>query len=276
MTAAGRIVTAQATQHASSGTSPIVRTLRAEWTKLITLRSTRIMLGLGIGLSIAATALGCLAMGNAFDEWPADFDPYTFSMVGNAFALIIYSVFGVVTITREYSSGMIQVTLSALPGRGGVLFAKMLLVALITFVLGLATTFGMFLVGQAALGAAGLPGASLADRDALRLVIGLGAVMPFVPVVGVALGVLLRSTAAAITATLGLLWLPLILAEMLPPWWQENVISLLPGTALDSFTISHVIDSPTYLDPWAGVVVALVWLAGFLGAAWLVFARRDV
>jgi hypothetical protein len=115
--------------------------------------------------------------GNALDERPADFDPYIFSMVGNAVALIIFSVFGVVTTTREYSSGMIQVTLSALPDRGGVLFAKVLLVTLIIFVFGLATTVGMFLVGQAALGATGLPVVSHADRDARHMVIGPGAVM---------------------------------------------------------------------------------------------------
>ncbi len=250
-------------------------TLMSEWVKLTTLRSTYIMLGLGLALSIATTALASVAMGSIRDEWPADFDPMIFSMVGNIFALIIFSVFGVLALTREYSSGMMRLTLAASPQRWRVLTAKLMLVAGITLVLGIATTVGMSLVARVILGAYGLPVAGIGDADEMRLVLGLGAVMPFFPVVGLALGVLLRSTAGAITTVLGLLWLPVILGEMVPLWWQQNVISYLPGSALDSFTIAHVVDSPTHLDPVVGAAVAAIWLAGILAAAWFAFTRRD-
>lgn len=250
-------------------------TLASEWVKLATLRSTYIMLGLAVALSIATTALASVAMGSVRDEWPADFDPMTFSMVGNIFALIIYSVFGVLVVTREYSSGMMRLTLAASPQRWRVLTAKLMLVAGITLVLGVATTAGMSLVARLILGAYGLPVAPLGDADELRLVLGLGLVMPFFPVAGLALGVLLRSTAGAITTTLGLLWLPVIMGEMVPLWWQQNVIGYLPGTALDSFTIAHVVDSPTYLDPVVGAVVATAWLTAVIGAAAITINRRE-
>ncbi len=249
--------------------------LASEWAKLSTLRSTRLMLGLGVLLSIGTTALGSLAMASFQDEWPADLDPITFSMVGNIFALIIFSVFGVLVMTREYSTGMIRLTLTATPRRSRVLSAKLLLVTVITLVLGVATTAGMYLVSQAVLAAYGVPRAGLGDADAWRLVLGLGGTMPFFPVAGLAIGVVLRSNAGAITTVLGLLWLPLIFSGALPLWWQENIVSILPGAALDSFTIAHLVDSPTYLEPVAGAAVATAWLVALAGAAYSGLLRRD-
>ena len=274
------------TTQAMTATSPIAssllprrasfwNTMASEWVKLTSLRFTYISLGLGLTLSLATTAIASLAMAATQNEWPADFDPFTFSMVGNAFALIIYSVFGVMSMSGEYTSGMIRLTFTATPRRGRVFFAKLVLVSLIVLVFGLITTIGMFLLWQVILGAYGMEITTFGDADARRLVIGLGAAMPFFPLIGVALGVLLRSTAGAITTVLGLLWLPLIVGEVLPMWWRENVISLLPGTAVDSLTIAHVVDSPTYTDPAAATVIAATWLAGFIGAAYVALIRRD-
>jgi len=261
--------------HASARPASFANTLAAEWSKLASLRSTYITLGLGVVLSIATTALTTLALGSTQESWAADFNPITTSMVGHIFALIIYSVFGVLVMTREYSGGMIRLTLTATPRRGRVLGAKLVLVSLITMVFGLLTTVGMFLVGQAILGAYGMPTTDLGNADARRMVLGLGAVAPFFPLVGLAFGVLLRSAAGAITAVLGFLWLPVIFGEIMPLWWQQNVLSLLPGAAMDSITVAHIEPSPTFVDPALGVVIAGAWLVGVVGAAYLTFVRRD-
>jgi hypothetical protein len=107
------------------------------------------------------------------------------------------------------------------------------------------------------------------------MVLGLGATMPFLPLVGLTLAVIFRSTAGAITAVLGFLWLPVIFGELLPLWWQEHVLSLLPGAAMDSLTIAHIEPSPTFSDPLVGAIIAGAWLAAIVGAAYLVFLRRD-
>ena len=264
---------------ALAGASPrpasFSKTLASEWYKLATLRSTHLTLGLGFLLSIATTLVAALAIGSTQDELPADFDPITVSMIGNIFALIIYSAFGVLAVSREYSSGMIRLTLIATPNRSRVFFAKLVLVGLILLVFGLLTTVGMFLAGQAVLGAYGLPVADLGDADAQRMVLGLGAVMPFFPIIGLALGVLLRSTAGGITTVLGLFWLPQIFGVLVPMWWREHIISLLPSPALDSITIGHIHDSPTFSDPALGAAIAGVWFLAVVGAAYLTFLRRD-
>ena len=250
-------------------------TLSSEWSKLTSLRFTQITLGAGLALSFGTAAIASVALGSTETKWPEDLHPATFSMVGNIFSLIIYSVFGVMVMAGEYSSGMIRLTLTATPRRGRVFLAKLILVGLIVLVFGLLTTVGMFLITQAILGAYGMPLAGLGDADTRGLVLGLGAAMPFFPIIGLALAALLRNTAGAITAVLGFLWLPQIFGAFLPMWWRENIVSLLPGSAMDSLTIGHIESSPDYSDPAVAAVIATVWLVAIVGAAYLKFVRSD-
>lgn len=248
-------------------------TLASEWIKLTAVRSTYITLGLGLGLSILTTAIATLAI--PADEWPAGVDARLFWMVGNIFTLIVFAVFGVLTTSREYSSGTIRVTLAATPRRGRVFVAKLLLTALVTLAAGSITMMGMFVIAQLVSGAYGRPVVGIGDPGVARLILGMSLTTPFFPVIGLALGVLMRSAAGAITAVLGLIWLPVIFGEFLPSWWQTNIISLLPGTAVDSFTIAHLIDEPLFREPLAGMAIACAWLFAFVGGAYIAFLRRD-
>ena len=248
-------------------------TLLSEWIKLTAVRSTYITLGLGLGLSILTTAIAVLAIRS--DQWPAGVDARLFWLVGNIFTLIVFAVFGVLTTSREHSSGMIRLTLAATPRRGRIFVAKLLLTALVTLVAGSITMIGMFAVAQLVSGAYGRPVVGIGDPGIARLILAMSLTAPFFPVIGLALGVLMRSAAGAITAVLGLIWLPVIFGEVLPLWWQTNVISLLPGTAVDSFTIAHLIDEPHFIEPVVGMAMACAWLIAFVGAAYIAFVRRD-
>ena len=106
-------------------------TLASEWLKLATLRSTSITLGLGYLLSVATSAIVGIALGSTRDTWSGDISPITASMVGTIFGLIVYSVFGVMTVSREYASGTMRLTLTATPNRRQVFLAKLTLVTAI-------------------------------------------------------------------------------------------------------------------------------------------------
>jgi ABC-2 type transport system permease protein len=175
----------------------------------------------------------------------------------------------------EYSSGMIRLTLTATPRRGRVFLAKLILVSLIVLVFGLITTVGMFLVTQTVLGAYGMPLKGLGDADTRGLVLGLGAGMPLFPVLGLALATLLRNTAGAITTVLALLWLPQISGEVLPMWWRENLLSLLPQSGMDSLTLGHIEESPLFSEPPVAVAIVAAWVVGVVGAACVSFVHRD-
>jgi ABC-2 type transport system permease protein len=275
MTTATTTITSAHAARTTPRPARFVHTLAAEWTKLAALRSTWLTLGLGLVLSMGTTALACFAMGSTRDDWSPEFSPITMSMIGQIWALIICAVFGALVASREYSGGMIRLTLAATPRRGRVLVAKLLLTSAIMLVFGLVATVGMFLVGQAILGAYGMPTASLGDADAQRMVLGLGIVTPFFPIVGLALGILFRSTAGAITVVLGLLWLPEIFGEFLPTAVQRHVLSLVPSNALDSITNAHIEPSATNVDPVLGAVIAVAWLVAIVGAAYVTLVRRD-
>lgn len=266
-------------------TAPAVRptrftdTLASEWSKLFSVRSTYIMLALGLVLSIGTTALVALAVGSTYDDWnpaeQADFEPIMFSMVGIIFGGIVFAVFGVLAASGEYSSGMIRQTLIATPRRWRVLAAKVVVVAVVLEIFSTIMTVGMFYVGQAIHGSYDMPSVGLDDPDARRAVIALSLMGPLFPIMGLALAFVLRSTAGAITAVLGILWLPEIFVGLLPQWWQENVVSLLPGPAMDSVAIGHIVESSRYSDPVTGGIITAVWMAIFLGAAWFFLTRRD-
>ncbi|MGE0227616.1 MAG: ABC transporter permease subunit [Dehalococcoidia bacterium] len=257
-----------------------MNTLASEWMKLTTLRSTYLTLGLGSVLSIAMSALVCLAIGNTFDGWPAErqaqFAPILMSMSGTVVMLIALTVFGVLVASGEYSSGMMRLTLTATPRRARVLVAKLALVTGVTSIVGFVTSVSMFLAGQAVLGSYGIPVADLGDADAQRFVFGLGLMSPLFPVLGAALGMILRSTPGAITASLGLLWLPQVFGEVLPSWPQEHLLNLFPQSAADSLTSGHLVDNPMYSgEAFAGVIL-LTWVVVFVGAAHFFLQRRDV
>jgi len=255
-------------------------TLASEWTKLVSVRSTWITIALAVILSIGTTALISLVVGLTFDDWApqeqATFDPITFPFVGLLFGMIVFSVLAVIIVTSEYGSGMMSLSLTATPRRGRVLAAKLLLAAVVTLVGSVGTMLGMFFVAQSIFASFDMPSVSLMDDDVPRAILGTAMLSALFPLFGAALGFILRSTAGAITAVLALLWVPEIIGAFLPRWWRENVLSLLPGPAMDALTLSHILDSPTYLDsmPLAAAVV-IAWMVLFVGGAYLAFQKRD-
>lgn len=255
-------------------------TLASEWTKMVSLRSTYITIALGFLLSVGMTALAALAVGATWSDWSAQdqatFDPIGFSFVGLLFGSIIFVVLGVLLVTSEYSSKMMPLTLTVTPQRGRLLAAKLFLVTVVTLIAGLVTMVVMFYAAQVVFGLFDMPTVGLFDENVPRAIIGTGLLSPMFPLIGACLGFVLRSTAGGITATLGFLWLPPIVGSFLPRWWQENIVSYLPGNAADALTLSHIQPSNTMLDslPLAGVVVA-AWMIFFIALAYVALTRRD-
>lgn len=257
-----------------------MNTLASEWLKLTTLRSTYVTLGLGTLLSVAMSALISLAVGSTFDGWSperqAQFAPILMTMTGVVVMLIASSVFGALVTSGEYSSGMMRLTLTTTPNRARVIMAKLALVTGITLVLGFVSSVAMFLAGAAVLSSYGIAVPGLDDPDVQRFVFGLAAVTPLFPVLGMAFGVILRSTAGAVTAVLGLLWLPQVFGELLSEWPKEHVMSRFPQSAADSLTGGHLVDNAIYPEPAVAFVTIAVWVVVLLGAGHVLVQRRDV
>ncbi len=265
---------------APTGTVPgLGAALRSEWSKFWTARSPRRNLLLGTVLGIAMSALIAIVTGATFDDWPAadqaSFDPILFPLSGTLLIGIFFVTAGVNTTASEYGTGMIRLTFTATPRRERVILAKALVVAATTIVAGAVAVAGMFGISLAIYGANDLPTPSITDGALWRTALAVALLGWLFPVIGVALAFLLRSTAGAITATLALLFAPSMFGSLLPMWWRENVISLLPGPASDSLALRHLDDDPTYLPPALAALVLLAWVAvGWFGTCWVV-NRRD-
>lgn len=257
----------------SHGGRDFICTVRSEFTKLVSLRSTKLLVLFAIVVSMALTALLAIVIGETFDSWhPIDklrFNPVDTAGVGTIVTAILFLVLGVKAATSEYGSGMIRLTLTATPQRWRVLAAKALVVMAITAAAGLVATIGMLLTATVIFGSYGLATPDLGGHDAVKLLLVGSLLAPQFPLIGMTLGLALRSTAAAIIATLGVLFAPAFVFGLLPASWQDAA-RWFPGAASDG--LSGAADG---LAPGLSLAVVLAWTAAFLACAWLVFERRD-
>lgn len=257
-------------------------TLASEWTKLRTVRATYIQAFLAIGLSLGMSALIALAVGSTWDELTpedqAEFDATFAGVFGTFFSTIVLVVLGVTFVSSEYTSGMMRTTLSATPQKGRVLLAKALIVLAVTLVLGLIIAVGTYAVSQIMLANyEGVPTASLDDDGVLGSLVGVWLTAPAFPLIGAAIGFILRSTASAITATLAILLVPSIFSGLLPEVIQENVLRFLPGNAGDHLIfVDPNQDSALYLDPVPAAIILVAWIVGFFAVAYMLLRARDV
>lgn len=172
----------------------------------------------------------------------------------------------------EYTTGMIRSTLAAVPRRLPVLWSKSAVIGSVALVL---TTIAALAAFQ--LGTLGLDGEkialSMSDDGVLRSLAGAGVYLGLVAVFGVALGVLLRSSAGAIAALVGVLLILPGLASLLPDSWYDTINPYFPGNAGSAVFALH--QSSDALSPGAGIAVFAGWVALTLAGAAYRLVRGD-
>ena len=256
----------------------VARVVRAEWIKLRTLRSTWAMLAavlgtiVGLGAIAAASTTGAVE-GPDGGGGPGGGDPLSTVLSGSMLALVLVGVLGVLIGAREYSSGLIRTSLAAVPARLPVLWAKVVayLLAVVPVVLG--GVFAAFAVGMAVLDAGGAPTVPWSGEGTAGVVLGTAGYVVGIGLIGVALGVLLRSTAGAVSALLaGVLVLPTLAGALLPASW-DGLLKYLPSNAASAFT--SAVPPESLLSAGAGVAVFVGWIVVALAGAAVALARRD-
>ncbi len=254
------------------------RVIRAEWIKLRTLRSTWTMLLsvlltiVGIGAIAAATATGAVE-GPADGGGPGGGDALSTVLAGSMLAVVLVGVLGVLVGAREYSSGLIRSSLAAVPARLPVLWAKVVafLAAVVPVVL--TGVLVAFVVGMAILDGGGVTTVSWSGQGTARVVLGTAAYVVGIGLMGLALGLLLRSTAGAISALLaGVLVLPTLAGALLPDAW-DGLLKYFPSNAASAFT--SVLPTDSLLSSGTGALVFAAWVVVGLVAAALALMRRD-
>jgi ABC-2 type transport system permease protein len=248
-------------------------TLRAEWIKFWTVRSTfwstamLFVLGAGLTTLVCALAAKDIASGAAGES------PGSFVTWGMMIAQITAVVLGAMIVTSEYGTGMIRATLAATPGRGAVTAAKALVLSSTLFFVGSVTAFVGYFAGNWFLDQEGV-GLALSDEGVLRSLFGSGLYMAGLGLLAAAVGLLVRHTAAVLSTVLGLVFVVGQMAWLLPGTWGEWVAKALPGNSGGAVT-TPVSFNPLLLDPWTGFAVFAGEVAVVLLVGLLVFRRRD-
>jgi ABC-type transport system involved in multi-copper enzyme maturation permease subunit len=132
--------------------------------------------------------------------------------------------------------------------------------------------FGAFFAGSAVY-SGNLPSYSIGDPGVLRAVLSAGFYGACVALIGIAVGFLVRSAAAAIGLLLGLLMLAPLLAELVPGTAGDTLIKILPSNA--GAAMMSVTSPDNLLPPWLGFAVLVAWVVGLLAAAAVTLGRRD-
>jgi ABC-type transport system involved in multi-copper enzyme maturation permease subunit len=252
------------------------RVVVSEWIKLRSLRSTIFSL---LAAVVATVGLGILISllrandfnRNGFQPGP-HFDSTLVSLRGIYLAQLAIGVLGVLVVTGEYSTGMIRATLSAVPRRLPVLWAKAAVFSVSVFVVGGITSLLAFEGGQAMLAKAHV-NVGLGSPGAARAVLGGALYLTIVGLLGVGLGFLIRNTAGAIPTMFGLLLVLPAIANALPASLYSDVFKYLPMPAgTQGFT---TVADPTLLTAWAGLGVFALYAVAAIGAGAVMLKRRD-
>jgi ABC-type transport system involved in multi-copper enzyme maturation permease subunit len=195
------------------------------------------------------------------------------SLTGTFFAQLAIGVLGVLLITGEYSTGMIRSSLTVVPRRLPMLWGKLAVFALSVFVVTLIASVSSFFVGQALLSGRNLQ-ASLTDPGAVRSVVGAALYLTVAGITALALGALMRNTAAAITTFVAVYFVIPPMTNLLPRSLTDHFVQYLPSNAgavlMDgTFGIAHP------LTPWTGFAVMCGFAAVLVGLAARRLRRAD-
>ena len=285
----------------TGGRAGLRRAMAAEWTKLWSVRSTMwTLVATGVAvLGLCAISTGTVSASDIID------DPTRRSLIGIFLGQLIFGVLGVLVMSAEYGTGTIRATLSALPRRPVVLTAKILVFGAVAVVVSEVLTFSAFAVGQALLSAKHAVGshafaaqhaqqlgvkiphdlqgllsngsASLGQPGVLRAVVGGGLYLAVLGLLALGLATVIRHTAGAISAFVGVVLVLPLIVQALPASISDAVARYLPANiGLIMFSTNGIPDrlGPAF-SPWTGFAILVLYTVVILGIGCWVLVRRD-
>lgn len=254
----------------------LMATAHSEWIKFRSVRAAPVVLLSTVVILLAGAAI----LGTSFrDGWAtmspdgrASFDPVYTGFEGILLAQLFVGALGAMTVTDEYTSGLIRGTFLATPRRSQLLAIKALVFAAVVWVWCTALSFAAFFLGQAELEPA--KHVAIGDPGVLQAVFGASLYLTLIGLLGMFIGVLIRRTPAALVLLFGLLAVAPFAAGLLPGALGGRLGEFLPSQAgQDAWVLLH--GGKYTLGPWQGLglLVAYVTAAGI--AAFALIQRRD-
>jgi ABC-2 type transport system permease protein len=263
----------------ASGRAGFRGTLNSEFTKIRSVRSTYwtllVLLAVSIGIGAAITGGTAANWSHMGPSDRASFDPTQASVAGLFYlGQLVIVVLGAMTLTAEYSTGMIRTSLTAMPRRVVMYSSKVVVFAIVALVVTFIAAFVSFYLGQALL-ASTHDTATLSQPNVLRAIAGSALYVTLCGLFAFAIGAILRHTAGAITTVIGILFVVPILAHLLPRTWYQDIERWLPDAAGRALSVT-VGPQPDHLfSPWGEFTVFAVYTVALLVIGAVIFRHRD-
>jgi ABC-2 type transport system permease protein len=250
------------------------RVIRAEWTKLQALRSTRwctlvaAVLIVGLGAAIAGS-------GTPYKVSPGNTaaSGVSVALIGVLFAQLVMGMVGVLAFSGEYGTGMIRATLAVVPARLPVLWAKVIVLVGLVLPVTMLCAFADFFAAFAIESSRGGSVISLTDPGVLREVYGSSLYLTVVVIIALALGALFRKTAAGLSVFAAVFFVIPVFGGALPqnirgfaPYLPSNAGGALWGSPLGNANA---------LSPWTGFACLCGYAIVLTALAAWQLRRRD-
>jgi ABC-type transport system involved in multi-copper enzyme maturation permease subunit len=296
----------------ASGQAGLRGVLASEFTKIRSVRSTYWTIAALLIISIGAAALVGVGIANNIQHqpWNKAGTDATQSVLIPFFELgqLIIAVIGAMTITAEYSTGMVRTSLTAMPRRGTLYLGKLIVLTSVTLVFSLLTSFIAYFVGQAALSGSGVatslfhsttipagvmmsppaggPGNGppnyvfqgtdlITSGHVLTAVVGTALFVTVVAMIAFALGAIIRHTAGAITSVIGLMFVLPIIVQILPDNWRWDIMRFFPDAAGRMLSVTVGNGNEHLWSAWPQFLVTIVYAVVLLLAGAYLFRKRD-
>jgi ABC-type transport system involved in multi-copper enzyme maturation permease subunit len=242
--------------------------LRSEWTKLRSVRSTWWLLS---GTALLVVGVAVLLSPGAASGKPASSVPYTLARsteYGSVLSQLTLLVLGILVFTGEYGSGMIRASLSAVPRRLPLLWGKLGAFGAVALALSLVSSVAAFVFGELVWQARhDRARVWFGDPQVTRIVVGAGLVLAVTGICGLAIGAIIRNTAAALSTVVGIFFVLPLLLRLALPQSDQGFLRFMPSNAGGALWDAAL--SPTSLSPWTGFALLCGYTAALVAvAAW--------
>jgi len=262
--------------------------LRGEWIKFWSVRSTTWTLSIFLVATVGLVVLISLAFVNVPSPEeggpPAGtagnpLDPLSIAVT---LAQLAVAVLGALTITSEYSTGMIRSSLTAAPKRLPMLWSKAIVLVVSVFAVAVVAVALAMALQWLFFDSQGFS-VDATDPDIIRPLVGTAVYLATIALFSYSLGALMRHSAAALATVLGVLLVAPILFSAIPWKPLQQAFPFLPGVAGQQFTqtteqleaAASFSDVGADLTAWQGYGVLVLWVVLILGVAAVLLKRRD-
>lgn len=254
--------------------------LASEWLKVRTVRSSYLMLGLSLGGILLGVAVAWAAVETYDSATPAQQAHAAIADLEEVVLMVpqlCMGVLGVLTITSEYTTGLIRTSLAIVPRRWPVLAGKSAIVCLLGLVTGPMVVFGTYVAARWMIGDRFGGSYTTPFLDRLPTLLTSSLTVAVFALLGLGLGATLRSTAGAITILVGLVYVIPIIVGNLPEPWSERLGSVMIGALpreIAGDDLTHSVYG-SLLSPVAAAMVLIAYaMLPLLVGAWLM-RRKD-